>query len=118
MNRIRIAVEKAKSNYSAYSPDLPGCVATGVTRAEADRKSTRLNSSHCQISYAVFCLKNESALFEAVFLDEIGLVLLDEPAVLPCHLEKLSARVRRSQSDLDADNVQFLGEAAGVVDAL
>jgi len=37
MNRIRIAVEKAKSNYSAYSPDLPGCVATGVTRAEAER---------------------------------------------------------------------------------
>src|SRR2546430_11960089 len=25
--------------------------------AEADRKSTRLNSSHSQISYAVFCLK-------------------------------------------------------------
>src|SRR2546430_13631927 len=25
----------------------------------ADRKSTRLNSSHSQISYAVFCLKNE-----------------------------------------------------------
>src|SRR5206468_12243889 len=28
-----------------------------VTRDEADRKSTRLNSSHDQISYAVFCLK-------------------------------------------------------------
>src|SRR2546430_10697014 len=27
---------------------------------EADRKSTRLNSSHSQISYAVFCLKNKS----------------------------------------------------------
>src|SRR5256712_2427291 len=26
--------------------------------AEGDRKSTRLNSSHDQISYAVFCLKN------------------------------------------------------------
>src|SRR5688572_32539179 len=26
----------------------------------ADRKSTRLNSSHSQISYAVFCLKNKS----------------------------------------------------------
>src|SRR5688572_31913945 len=26
-------------------------------RREADRKSTRLNSSHSQISYAVFCLK-------------------------------------------------------------
>src|SRR2546428_12428492 len=27
--------------------------------AEADRKSTRLNSSHDQISYAVFCLKKK-----------------------------------------------------------
>src|SRR5688572_31154219 len=30
-----------------------------VVPAEADRKSTRLNSSHSQISYAVFCLKKK-----------------------------------------------------------
>src|SRR2546430_4267551 len=29
-------------------------------KATGDRKSTRLNSSHSQISYAVFCLKNKS----------------------------------------------------------
>src|SRR5688572_32361070 len=29
-------------------------------RAEQDRKSTRLNSSHSQISYAVFCLKKKN----------------------------------------------------------
>src|SRR2546430_13101855 len=29
----------------------------------SDRKSTRLNSSHSQISYAVFCLKNKTLLF-------------------------------------------------------
>src|SRR5256886_3996836 len=29
---------------------------------EGDRKSTRLNSSHSQISYAVFCLKKKNAL--------------------------------------------------------
>src|SRR2546427_5814811 len=29
------------------------------TRLEIDRKSTRLNSSHSQISYAVFCLKKK-----------------------------------------------------------
>src|SRR2546430_6263353 len=29
-------------------------------RASADRKSTRLNSSHSQISYAVFCLKKKN----------------------------------------------------------
>src|SRR5205085_12248054 len=32
---------------------------TEVPRLEIDRKSTRLNSSHSQISYAVFCLKKK-----------------------------------------------------------
>src|SRR2546430_13243416 len=31
----------------------------GRGRADQDRKSTRLNSSHSQISYAVFCLKKK-----------------------------------------------------------
>src|SRR5688572_9132882 len=31
----------------------------GLSGAQADRKSTRLNSSHSQISYAVFCLKKK-----------------------------------------------------------
>src|SRR2546430_12425329 len=31
-----------------------------VARRPADRKSTRLNSSHSQISYAVFCLKKKN----------------------------------------------------------
>src|SRR2546430_12975738 len=31
-------------------------------RDQLDRKSTRLNSSHSQISYAVFCLKNKKRL--------------------------------------------------------
>src|SRR3712207_7145402 len=30
---------------------------------KADRKSTRLNSSHANISYAVFCLKKKSSIF-------------------------------------------------------
>src|SRR3712207_7708659 len=30
-----------------------------LVRADADRKSTRLNSSHANISYAVFCLKKK-----------------------------------------------------------
>src|SRR2546427_1706853 len=32
-------------------------------RAHADRKSTRLNSSHSQISYAVFCLKKKKKTY-------------------------------------------------------
>src|SRR2546430_12201918 len=34
----------------------------GDDAADADRKSTRLNSSHSQISYAVFCLKKKKEL--------------------------------------------------------
>jgi len=37
MYRFLIVVEEAGQNYSAYSPDLPGCVATGDTREEAER---------------------------------------------------------------------------------
>ena len=29
--RYAIVIEKAESNYSAYVPDLPGCVATGAS---------------------------------------------------------------------------------------
>src|SRR5205085_11346998 len=36
--------------------------ATPCDRSRADRKSTRLNSSHSQISYAVFCLKKKKKL--------------------------------------------------------
>jgi predicted RNase H-like HicB family nuclease len=29
--RYAIVIEKAEANYSAYMPDLPGCIATGAT---------------------------------------------------------------------------------------
>jgi predicted RNase H-like HicB family nuclease len=32
--RFPVIIEKARKNYSAYSPDLPGCVATGPTVKE------------------------------------------------------------------------------------
>ncbi|MBI5361285.1 MAG: type II toxin-antitoxin system HicB family antitoxin [Planctomycetes bacterium] len=37
MHRFLIIVEKANKIYSAYCPDLPGCIATGATRAEAEQ---------------------------------------------------------------------------------
>src|SRR2546430_11343706 len=39
---------------------LPG-LGVGVSTLGIDRKSTRLNSSHSQISYAVFCLKKKKS---------------------------------------------------------
>src|SRR3712207_8413551 len=42
---------------------LPGDLLLGVQ----DRKSTRLNSSHANISYAVFCLKKKKILQDSVY---------------------------------------------------
>ncbi len=37
MHRFLIVIEKVNNNYSSYSPDLPGCVATGATREEVEK---------------------------------------------------------------------------------
>src|SRR5215813_14801613 len=46
---------------SGLPRSMPGCGCSwGVAAAWPDRKSTRLNSSHVRISYAVFCLKKKT----------------------------------------------------------
>src|SRR5256885_9589717 len=57
-----------------------GSVGPSVPR---DRKSTRLNSSHLVISYAVFCLKKNYCLMACV--ERGGQLSSDTPAV-PCKL--------------------------------
>lgn len=37
MYHFLIVIEKVDRNYSAYSPDLPGCIATGETREEVEK---------------------------------------------------------------------------------
>jgi len=37
MYRFLVVIERANENYSAYSPDLPGCIATGATCEEAEQ---------------------------------------------------------------------------------
>jgi predicted RNase H-like HicB family nuclease len=34
--RYAVVIEKAQGNYSAYVPDLPGCIATGATVSEVE----------------------------------------------------------------------------------
>src|SRR2546426_7313108 len=57
---------------AAPSPRSPGCrcrppgSSPAGTRRTGDRKSTRLNSSHLVISYAVFCLKKKNTHNERV----------------------------------------------------
>jgi predicted RNase H-like HicB family nuclease len=36
-NKYLVVFEKAQYNYSAYSPDLPGCIATGKTKKEVEK---------------------------------------------------------------------------------
>ena len=36
--RFAVVIEYASTNYSAYVPDLPGCVATGQTIKEVEKK--------------------------------------------------------------------------------
>jgi predicted RNase H-like HicB family nuclease len=38
MMRYAVVIEKAAYNYSAYVPDLPGCIATGETIVEVERE--------------------------------------------------------------------------------
>jgi len=37
MSRYLIIIEPTPTGYSAYSPDLPGCISTGETREEVER---------------------------------------------------------------------------------
>src|SRR5256885_12856081 len=49
--------------------DLEQGVALDLERADRDRKSTRLNSSHLVISYAVFCLKKKKKYNSGTCID-------------------------------------------------
>jgi predicted RNase H-like HicB family nuclease len=48
MYRFLIVIEKAKGNYSAYCPDLPGCVATGKISQEAAQNMHEAVEMHIQ----------------------------------------------------------------------
>ena len=48
MHRFLIVIEKANGNYSAYSPDLSGCVATGATREETENNMHQAIEMHIQ----------------------------------------------------------------------
>src|SRR5258705_4303394 len=50
----------AVAEFLGYPIPIAGVVERAVDQNEGDRKSTRLNSSHLGISYAVFCLKKKN----------------------------------------------------------
>src|SRR5690349_23929980 len=65
-------------------------IITQLYRAVADRKSTRLNSSHVEISYAVFCLKKKK-----VAAHGLARIIRDSHPKTPC------SRDHRGISTLD-----------------
>jgi len=46
MMRYAVVIEKADGNYSAYVPDLPGCIATGTTVPEVGTEIRQAISFH------------------------------------------------------------------------
>ena len=46
--RYAIVIEKAAANYSAYVPDLPGCVATGATVEETEAEIREAIAFHLE----------------------------------------------------------------------
>src|SRR5690606_39421257 len=61
----RVTIANVSETQKKAPPGIPkdtrrGRVLSSVCWASRDRKSTRLNSSHVKISYAVFCLKKKN----------------------------------------------------------
>ncbi len=48
MQKFLIIIEKAKKNFSAFSPDLPGCIATGKTVEETEKNMYEAIDLHLQ----------------------------------------------------------------------
>jgi len=46
--KYAIVIEKAENNYSAYVPDLPGCVATGATLQEVESEIRQAIEFHLE----------------------------------------------------------------------
>ena len=46
--KFAVIIEMAESNYSAYVPDMPGCVATGRTKVEVTRNVREAIAFHIE----------------------------------------------------------------------
>src|ERR1022692_2834538 len=80
----------------AAAPNLPS---PGSSNRHADRKSTRLNSSHLVISYAVFCLKkkknNRSTRTTQSTTNSVPFAVCKSLWTLPSHLRRLPSSCSR-----------------------
>ena len=58
MIKYLIVIEKADGNYSAFCPDLPGCIATGTTKREVEK------NIRAAVTFHLEGLKQEGSLPE------------------------------------------------------
>jgi hypothetical protein len=57
MKKYLIVIEETKTGFSAYSPDLPGCVSTGGNRPEVEKTCARRLRS-----ISMVCVRKDSRL--------------------------------------------------------
>jgi predicted RNase H-like HicB family nuclease len=48
MKKYLVVVEETETGFSAYSPDLPGCIATGTTRDEVEQEMREAMKFHIE----------------------------------------------------------------------
>src|SRR5256885_5896336 len=92
-NLVRMFIDAhgaPRNEINSVRCDCTRLPAEGQTHEDRDRKSTRLNSSHLVISYAVFCLKKRSYYAEPSTCAPI------RTTVEPCDIVAAVARVRSS----------------------
>lgn len=58
MRRFLVVIEPTDTGYSAYSPDLPGCVATGATREETEKHMHEAIQFHVDSPAVLLPLRN------------------------------------------------------------
>src|SRR5689334_24468602 len=68
--RFEAATDAARVTFGAYE-DFLAILNDEADRKVLDRKSTRLNSSHSSISYAVFCLKKKKKKYKHLLINYI-----------------------------------------------
>src|SRR3712207_8736872 len=65
-SRLLVHPDVLDHMFRRLGDDRPQVVKAFATRPPGDRKSTRLNSSHANISYAVFCLKKKNIKLDTI----------------------------------------------------
>jgi len=79
MHQFRIVIEEGPANYSAYSPDLLGCIATGASREETEANMREA------IAFHLDALREDGQLVPV----EYAITVIDDPRQRPLDINNL-----------------------------